>query len=128
MEIEVRLDLPLMGKARPRCGQRRAYLPAPYREWKRQAAAALREHWERLELPTIQQAELLEVYAYGPGRHDPDNLMGALLDAGLPDKAANWRGCWRDDRVTVFPRTLFEWKPSSQQSWRLKVLLGLGIC
>ena len=123
MRILVSLPLPLMGKARPRCGQGRVYLPPEYREWKRRAADLLAAHWQEYNLPTITAAKHLHLTAYGPGRHDPDNLLGAVLDAGLPSRATGWRGCWRDDRVTVFPRTSFHWVRCSNEHWSLRIIL-----
>ena len=43
------------------------------------------QHWVDFDLPTLTQMEI-HVKAHGPGRADPDNLIAALLDAGLPDK------------------------------------------
>lgn len=108
-----------MGKARPRCGGGHAYLPANYRDWKNRARDALMGYWVDLDLPTIQHCTRLEVYCYGPGRHDGDNLVGALLDAGLPDKKTGWRGCWRDDRVTVFPLIQIAWHRSASEKWQI---------
>ena len=45
MLIQLRLDLPLMSKARPRCARGgHAYMPQPYREWKSQARDHLMAH------------------------------------------------------------------------------------
>lgn len=124
MEIKLSLNLPLMAKARPRCGQGHAYLPANYREWKNQARDALAAQWVALDLPTLTGPHALEVDCYGPGRHDPDNLLGAVLDAGLPCKATGWRGCWRDDRVTVFPSVCIRWHKTqgkADQLWQIAI-------
>ena len=122
-EIQFTLELPLMSKARPRFGQGRSYLPAKYREWKNNARDQLKAIWVEFELDTLEQFEM-EVQAYGPGRCDADNLIGALLDSGLPDKKTGWRGAWKDDRVTVIPYISFRWHRSKEEKW--VVLLRTG--
>ena len=122
-EIQFTLELPLMSKARPRFGQGRSYLPAKYREWKNNARDQLKAIWVEFELDTLEQFEM-EVQAYGPGRCDADNLIGALLDSGLPDKKTGWRGAWKDDRVTVIPYLSFRWHRSKEEKW--VVLLRTG--
>ena len=121
-EIKFTLHLPLMSKARPRFGQGRSYLPAKYREWKNNARDQLKAIWVEFELDTLQQFEM-EVEAYGPGRCDADNLIGALLDSGIPDKKTGWAGAWKDDRVTVIPFISFRWHRSKEERW--DVLLRL---
>lgn len=117
MLIQLRLDLPLMSKARPRCARGgHAYMPQPYREWKNQARDHLMQHWVDFDLPTLTHFTI-DVVAHGPGRHDGDNLIAALLDAGLPDKSTGWRGCWKDDRVTVCPSLAFRWERDRQMWW-----------
>lgn len=120
-ELTFRLDLPLMSKARPRFGKGRSYLPAPYREWKNKARRLLRLFWEANDLETLEQFEL-HVEAHGPGRCDADNLIGSILDAGLPDKKTGFVGCWRDDRVTVIPFISFRWIRSKQQFWDVRIV------
>lgn len=115
--IHFRLDLPLQSKPRPRCTRMgRAYNPPVYAEWKNQARDLLVAHWVEFELPTLEHFAL-ELKMYGPGRSDPDNLAGAFLDAGLPCKKTGWRGCWRDDRVTVIHKLSIEWQRSKEQHW-----------
>lgn len=120
-EIRFRLDLPLMSKARPRFGQGRSYLPAAYREWKNKARRLMRYFWAQNELPVLQEFELY-VEAHGPGRCDADNLIGSLLDAGLPDKKTQFEGCWRDDRVTVVPYISFRWVRDKKQFWDVCII------
>jgi len=119
---QLRLDMPLMSKARPRVARGRAYMPAPYMDWKKEAQQQLETLWSEHELPTYDKSTpiKLTVEAHGPGRCDSDNLLGALLDAGLPKKSG-WTGCWSDDRVTVIPWVCFEWVKSSEQFWLLKI-------
>lgn len=120
-EFTLRLDLPLMSKARPRCAKGgHAYMPPAYMEWKARCRDHLMHYWVDMDLPTLTQMEL-HVKAYGHGRSDPDNLIAALLDAGLPDKKTGWRGCWRDDRVTVCPVISFQWFKSREQYWEVSV-------
>ncbi len=111
-----------MSKARPRVARGRAYMPAPYMDWKKEAQAKLETLWSEHELPTYDKSTpiKLTVEAHGPGRCDSDNLLGALLDAGLPKKSG-WTGCWSDDRVTVIPWVCIEWVKSSEQFWLLKI-------
>lgn len=116
-----RLDLPLMAKARPRCCRNRPYMPGPYKEWQSAARESIREVWNRQGLPTLQELELL-VEVEGPARSDGDNLIGALLDAGLPHKASGWSGAWRGDHVAVLPRFAFSWRKSRTPSWSVCVL------
>lgn len=122
-EIEFRLDLPLKSKARPRFGGKRAFMPRDYVDWKNQARDHLKQFWVDFDLPTLEQFEM-EVEAHGPGRCDADNLLGALLDSGIPDKKTGWAGAWKDDRVTVIPFVSLRWIRSKEQFWivRLRIL------
>ena len=121
MNYHLRLDLPLMSKARPRCARGgHAYMPPAYMEWKARARDHLMQFWVDMDLPTLQHFEI-EVTAHGPGRADGDNLVAAALEAGLPDKKTGWRGCWRDDRVTVCPVIIFRWQRSKRQFWEICV-------
>ena len=124
-ELNFRLDLPLMSKARPRFGQGRSYLPAAYREWKNSARRLLRHYWRLNDLPVLDHFEL-HVEAHGPGRCDADNLIGSILDAGLPDKRTRFDGCWRDDRVTVCPVIGFRWTRDKIQFWDIRIKYTVG--
>lgn len=121
-EIKFRLNMPLKSKARPRLGKGRAFLPADYREWKNTTRDHLKQYWVDFDLETLSQFEL-HVEAHGPGRCDADNLIGALLDAGLPDKKTGWRGAWKDDRVTVIPFISFRWIRDKEQYWDIRIVL-----
>ncbi len=121
-EIQFRLDLPLMAKARPRFGRGHSYLPAKYRAWKDSARAELARIWDERQIPTLQRFELA-VEAHGPGRSDADNLIGSLLDAGLPDKRSGWPGAWKDDRVTVIPSLCFHWIRDKEQFWLVNIVI-----
>ena len=117
--ISLRLDLPLQSKPRPRCTRMgRAYNPPEYSEWKAKARDHLMAYWVDMDLPTLELYEL-ELQLHGHGRSDPDNLAGAILDAGLPDKRTGWRGCWRDDRVTCCRRLTVQWEKSAVPHWDL---------
>lgn len=112
-----------MSKARPRFARNgRTYMPERYRAWRHQAEDALKGHWLAFELPTVCHATA-SLDFYGPARFDLDNLVGAVLDAGLPNKSTGWRGCWRDDRVSVFSEICARWHKSSQQ--RTEILLSV---
>ena len=121
-EIKFRLDLPLMSKARPRFGKGHSYLPQKYRDWKNSARERLKQVWVEFGLETLNQMEM-HVEAHGPGRCDADNLIGALLDSGLPDKRTEWRGAWRDDRVTVIPYISFRWIRDKDQFWDVRIVI-----
>lgn len=121
LELQLTLPLPLMSKARPRFTRTgRTYLPEAYRAWRHQAQDLLKGHWLAFDLPTVCSGRVALTF-YGPARHDLDNLVGAVLDAGLPDKATGWRGCWRDDRVGVFPALQAEWIRSRDQRIDLRI-------
>lgn len=119
-EINFRIDLPLMSKARPRFGGGHSYLPAKYRDWKNQMRDHLKQYWIDFDLPTLRDFEL-ELVAHGPGRCDGDNLLGAFLDAGLPDKKTGWPGAWADDRVTVIPFISLRWVRSKVPHWDVRI-------
>ena len=94
-------------------------MPGKYRQWKKDAEDQLKLIWIERDLPTFtkEQPITMAVEAHGPGRCDADNLLGALLDSGLPNKKTGWRGCWSDDRVTVIPSICFTWIRDSSQFW-----------
>ena len=119
--IRFTLALPLMSKARPRAGMGRVYTPAPYRAWKDRARGELSRIWAEQGLARVEGPARMVIRAYGPGRCDADNLAGALLDAGLPDRKSGWPGVWRDDRVTVFPSLTLEWERSKDERWEVTI-------
>lgn len=121
MVILFRLDVPLMSKARPRFGNGRSYMPSAYREWKDRTRKILRFFWEENNYPTLTNMEL-HVTAHGPGRADGDNLIGSLLDSGLPDKKTGFAGCWTDDRVTVIPVINFRWIRSKANFYDVMII------
>ena len=92
-------------------------------EWKNTTRDHLKQLWVDFDLPTLELFEM-EVEAHGPGRCDADNLLGALLDSGIPDKKTGWAGAWKDDRVTVIPFVSLRWIRSKEQFWvvRLRIL------
>lgn len=116
------LWLPLKSKARPRCPRRggRPYLPVDYQEWRKCAEDQLKGIWSAYDLPTLECCAM-RMRFYGPGRHDLDNLQGSFLDAGLPNKKTDWRGCWKDDRVTVIPEIHATWHRSKYQYTRVTI-------
>lgn len=124
-EISFRLNLPLKSKARPRFGKGRTFMPASYREWQTKARRLLRMVWDSSDLGVLEHCEI-HVVAHGPGRSDPDNLIGALLDALQPDKHTGWEGVIKDDRVTVVPVITFRWVKSKEQFWDVRILTGVS--
>ena len=119
-EFSFRLPLPLKSKARPRFGKGRSFMPKDYMDWKNAARDHLKQYWVDFDLPTLEHFEL-RVEAHGPGRCDADNLIGSLLDSGLPDKKTGWAGAWKDDRVTVIPYISFRWVRDKEQYWDITI-------
>lgn len=109
------LPLPLQPKTRPRFS-RHAYTDDKYAAWMQRCRAILGEWWTR---PPLGKGEVIAVHFTfrGPGFSDLDNLVGAVMDAGLGI-------LWTDDRVTVLKRIEAEWQkaPTSNQSIYLKVI------
>lgn len=97
------LQVPLKSKARPRFAGGHGYLPRDYREWKDLCTLCIKAIWEQNSWDTVVSASTISFEFVGPARHDLDNLVGAVLDAGLPNERLGFRGAWVDDRVTVFP-------------------------
>ena len=97
-------------------------MPKDYMEWKNQARDHLKQFWVDFDLPTLEQFEC-HVEAHGPGRCDADNLIGSLLDSGLPDKKTGWPGAWKDDRVTVIPYLTFRWIRDKEQYWDVRLVV-----
>ena len=124
-EFTFRLILPLMSKARPRAGRGFVYLPPLYRAWQTLARAELRRIWMEQGMETLKACEI-SVEIHGPGRGDADNVIGALLDAGLPDRASGWSGAWADDRVTVVPFIACRWIRDRQQFWDVTIAHHMG--
>lgn len=124
-EVTFRLDLPLKSKARPRFANGHAFMPKDYKDWQTNARRLLRTAWEATDLGVLEHCEI-HVEAHGPGRSDPDNLIGALLDSMQPDRRSGWEGVIKDDRVTVVPVISFRWIRSKQQFWDVRVLTRVG--
>lgn len=97
------LHVPLKSKARPRFAGGHGYLPRDYREWKELCKKRIKAVWEENNWEPIVSAATITFEFVGPARHDLDNLIGAVLDAGLPCQRLGFAGAWVDDRVTVFP-------------------------
>lgn len=102
MEIkEFTLRVPLKSKARPRFAGGHGYLPKDYREWKRLCTERIKAVWDSNGWDVIVSAATFEFTFVGPARHDLDNLVGAVLDAGLPCPTLGFEGAWADDRVSI---------------------------
>ena len=115
------LNIPLKSKARPRFAQGHAYLPKDYREWKTLCHNQLKGVFEQNGWDQITQAKHISIHFCGHARHDLDNLVGAVLDAGLSDSKG--LGAWVDDRVTVFPSLCATYEKSSSQSITVQIWL-----
>lgn len=115
------LDVPLKSKARPRFARGHAYMPKDYREWIKLCRSCIKTQMELQNMPTISHASHLSLLFSGYARHDLDNLLGAVLDAGLP--CGNWSGAWADDRVSVFPSICVNFVKSSNSSIEIYIWL-----
>lgn len=100
-------------------------MPKEYKEWQTKARRLLRMVWDSHELGPLEHCEI-HVEAHGPGRCDPDNLIGALLDAMQPCKRTGWEGVIKDDRVTVVPVISFRWIRDKNQFWDVRILTGVN--
>ena len=115
-EVQFRLDLDLKSKARPRFARGKAYMDTSYQVWQRCCRRLLKMIWDTNDLGVLDNCEI-HVEAHGPGRADPDNLIGALLDAMQPHPKSGWEGVIKDDRVTVVPVISFRWIRDKNQFW-----------
>lgn len=120
-DIQFTLNIPLKSKARPRFANGHAYLPKDYREWKRLCRQELKNVFTNNGWVQITQAKHISISFYGHARHDLDNLVGAVLDAGISD--SNGFGAWTDDRVTVFPSLCASYFKSSVPSIDVSIWL-----
>lgn len=100
---EFTLHVPLKSKARPRFAGGHGYLPRDYRQWKEKCTSCIKAIWDENGWTPIVAADTIVLDFVGPARHDLDNLVGAILDAGLPCPRLGFAGAWVDDRVSVFP-------------------------
>lgn len=73
------------------------YLPARYRDWKREAIASLTlQAFEiGLELPLNSATVTISLVGKHPRRGDPDNIAGSILDALVQS------GILKDDSLSV---------------------------
>lgn len=120
-DYEFTLDVSLKSKARPRFSNGHAYLPKDYREWKKVCADRINAHFSAHGWPRISHARHLSLTFHGPARHDLDNLVGAVMDAGL--KNSSWDGAWVDDRVSVFPSICANFVRDATEHITIKVWL-----
>ena len=99
-EMAQTFDVPLMSKARPRfAGGKVPYMPKEYMKWKKDLRALMAEWWTD---PPLEHVERIDLIFKGPARHDLDNLMGAVLDAGNDL-------IWCSDRCNVIPNLFGSW-------------------
>ena len=107
MEYELILEDRAWPKARPKLGQKRAYMPKEYMEWKEALAAeakfrgaVLLDEPVRLELELMRRSTVVRVSTLGYESKtraglltgDVDNYAGGVMDAleGV---------CWTNDRL-----------------------------
>jgi Holliday junction resolvase RusA-like endonuclease len=113
MIYELRLEMPLFSKARPRLGAHGAFMPSAYKEKQRKMRLLLREQWKR---DPLEGPIRLCVKCYGEARVDADNLIGALMDAA--------QGIlWFDDRVSIIPEITVTWHKAkkAESIWLLTI-------
>lgn len=115
------LNIPLKSKARPRFANGHAYLPKEYREWKNECGKRISDIFDQNGWQQISHARHLSMRFYGHARHDLDNLIGAVLDAGASNSKAS--GAWVDDRVAIFPSICATFEKSSRQQIIVEIWL-----
>lgn len=112
--------MPLFSKARPRLTKTgHAYMPQAYRNAQAEMYRQLKAQWPH---PALEGPIALYVKLYGQATLDPDNGVGALLDAVGPSK--NKPGLiWVDDRVGVIPCLIVEWEraPKAESRWVIQI-------
>lgn len=101
---QLRIEMQLFSKARPRLGASGAYMDSSYKQKQRKMRMLLREQWKRdpLEGPIS-----LRVHCQGEGRGDLDNIAGALMDA------ANGI-LWFDDRCSIITDLHITWEKAKK--------------
>lgn len=111
--IELRVDMPLFSKARPRVTRNGTFMPVAYKQKQAEMVRQLREQWDG---PPLEGPLRLELRIRGEGRADADNIIGALMDAanGL---------LWTDDRVSIIPEILVRWEkaPKAESQWLITI-------
>jgi Holliday junction resolvase RusA-like endonuclease len=115
------LNIPLKSKARPRFANGHAYLPKDYREWQKLCRERINKIFQDNEWHQISHATHLSIHFCGHARHDLDNLIGAVLDAGASNSKGS--GAWIDDRVAIFPSICATFEKSSSQQIIVKIWL-----
>lgn len=108
------IEQSLFSKARPRMTKSgHTYMPKEYKEAQRLMREQLREQWTiaPLECPVRIHLEMR-----GEGRGDPDNIIGAFLDAAVGI-------VFVDDRVKNLPKGSWEWikTPKKESCWLIQL-------
>lgn len=101
---ELKIEMPLYSKARPRVTSRGVFMPVEYRKKQKEMLRQIKEQFP--ESP-LEGPLRVEIEIRGEGRADGDNIIGALFDA------AN-RVLWVDDRVTIIPELEVKWSKASK--------------
>lgn len=116
----LRVDMPLFSKARPRLTKNgHAYMPQSYRLAQAEMKRQIQSQWDH---PALDGPIGLYVKMYGEAKVDPDNAVGALLDAVGPSKDRPGL-VWVDDRVSVIPCMIVEWEraPKADSRWIIHI-------
>jgi len=107
------INLPLFSKARPRVTSRGTFMPADYRKKQKEMLRQVQEQWP---WPPLEGPIRVEIEAYGEGRADGDNIIGALFDS------VN-KVLWVDDRVSIIPQLEVKWTKAKKadSKWVIKI-------
>lgn len=110
---ELKVNMPLFSKARPRVTSRGTFMPADYKKKQKEMLRQIKEQY----LGDVLEGPLrVEIEIYGEGRADGDNIIGALFDSvsGV---------VWKDDRVSIIPQLEVVWTkaPKAESLWIIKV-------
>jgi Holliday junction resolvase RusA-like endonuclease len=110
---EVRLNLKLMSKARPRVTKNGTFMPRPYQEWRKECMRQMKEQWS---LPPITTPIAVDILCVGTARGDIDNYLGAVLDCGN-------KIIWSDDRATIIQSASVTYRkaPEKESYWIINV-------
>lgn len=111
--VEIKINMPLFSKARPRVTSRGVFMPAEYRKKQKEMLRQIREQYNG---PPLGGPLRLEIELRGEGRGDIDNMVGAFFDT------AN-KVLWTDDRVSIIPQLEVSWQKAKKidSCWNIKI-------
>lgn len=103
-----------------------AYMAESYTKARSSFREELRNQWDGR--PMLSGPVALYIAAFGEARGDSDNLAGFMMDAAGPLRTRNEPGIlWADDRTTIIPVLLVDWRHAKEQDSRWIVqILELG--